>query len=193
MEDLSDNEETVLKPKTRSPAQIEAFKKAQQVRLENAKLKQKKLDDLKETIKIEVGLSPEEKEEHGLIKLQQERDEIEKKIIEKAKAVQDKKDILAAERKARKEELREKEELKALKTKLDTKKKKKEPTVIYESESEEEVVIVKKKKKAPKIIYEEDSENEPELSKPKPKPKAPVVTPPVQQPQIIKTNQIRFF
>lgn len=192
MEDLSDdaNEDTVnpiMKPKTRSPAQIEAFKKAQAVRLENAKAKKEKLENIKENIKIDRSLSVEEKEESGLTKLQLEREEIEKKILAQAKAVQDKKKAEAALKQAKKEEIKEKEQV----VKKAQTKQKKEPKVIYQddSESEEEVVIVKKKKKQPKVIYESESEEE----QPKPKAKPAAIPVSEKQPQIIKTNQIRFF
>ena len=70
MEALSDdsNEDTgnpIMKPKTRSPAQVESFKKAQATRIENAKAKKEKLENIKETIKIDRTLSVEEKEESG--------------------------------------------------------------------------------------------------------------------------------
>ena len=191
MEALSDdaNEDTgnpIMKPKTRSPAQVEAFKKAQAVRLENAKAKKEKLENIKETIKIDRTLSVEEKEESGLSKLQREREEIEKKILAQGKLVAEKKKSEAALKQSKKEEIKEKEQ-------VVIKKVKKEPKVIYQdaSESEEEVVIVKKKKKQPKVVYESESEEEAPPPKPKSKP-API---PVseKQPQIIKTNQIRFF
>lgn len=211
MEDLSDDGEDtnvnpIMKPKTRSPAQIEAFKKAQQVRLDAAKAKKQKLDEMKQTIRLECALSPEEKETSGMTKLQQEREEIEKKILAQAKEIQDKKQSEADKRKAKKEELRakekEKEDIKELKKQIKQNDIahvtiKKEPKIIYESESEEEVVIVKKKKKQPKVVYqnETDSEEE-EVPPPKPK-KSPVVSTQIpsgeKQPQIIKTNQIRFF
>ena len=190
MEDLSDdaNEETanpIMKPKTRSPAQIEAFKKAQATRLENAKAKKEKLENIKENIKIDRTLSVEEKEESGLTKLQLEREVIEKKILAQAKAIQDKKKLEASLKQAKKEEIKEKEQV--------VKKAKKEPKVIYQdaSESEEEVVIIKKKKKQPKVVYESESEEEAPPQKPKAKPAAIPVS--EKQPQIIKTNQIRFF
>lgn len=191
MEALSDdaNEDTgnpIMKPKTRSPAQVEAFKKAQAVRLENAKAKKEKLENIKETIKIDRTLSVEEKEESGLSKLQREREEIEQKILAQGKLVAEKKKSEAALKQSKKEEIKEKEQ-------VVIKKVKKEPKVIYQdaSESEEEVVIVKKKRKQPKVVYESESEEEAPPPKPKSKP-API---PVseKQPQIIKTNQIRFF
>lgn len=216
MEDLSDDGEDtnvnpIMKPKTRSPAQIEAFKKAQQVRLDAAKAKKQKLDEMKKTIKLECALSPEEKETSGMTKLQQEREEIEKKILAQAKEIQDKKQSEADKRKAKKEELRakekEKEDIKELKKQIKQNEptpeltpvvtKKKEPKIIYESESEEEVVIVKKKKKQPKVVYQNETDSEEEEA-PAPKPKkSPVVSTQIpsgeKQPQIIKTNQIRFF
>jgi hypothetical protein len=174
MEDLSDeahddNTNPIMKPKTRSPAQIESFKKAQAIRIENAKAKKEKLENMKETIKIDRTLSVDEKEESGLAKLQREREEIEKKILAQGK--------IAAEKK-----IKEKEQ-------VVIKKPKKEPKVVYQyaSESEEEVVIVKKKKKQPKVVYESESEEE------APPPKAKPVSSSEKQPQIIKTNQIRFF
>ena len=193
MEALSDdaNEDTgnpIMKPKTRSPAQVEAFKKAQATRIENAKAKKEKLENIKETIKIDRTLSVEEKEESGLSKLQREREEIEQKILAQGKLVAEKKKSEAAlkqsKTKAREEEIKEKEQV--------VKKQKKEPKVIYQdaSESEEEVVIVKKKKKQPKVVYESESEEEAPPPKQKPKPVVPVAE---KQPQIIKTNQIRFF
>ena len=193
MEALSDdaNEDTgnpIMKPKTRSPAQVEAFKKAQATRIENAKAKKEKLENIKETIKIDRTLSVEEKEESGLSKLQREREEIEQKILAQGKLVAEKKKSEAAlkqsKTKAREEEIKEKEQV--------VKKQKKEPKVIYQdaSESEEEVVIVKKKKKQPKVVYESESEEEPPPPKQKPKPVVPVAE---KQPQIIKTHQIRFF
>ena len=59
MEALSDdaNEDTgnpIMKPKTRSPAQVESFKKAQATRIENAKAKKEKLENIKETLKLIV-------------------------------------------------------------------------------------------------------------------------------------------
>lgn len=191
MEALSDEGEgnPIMKPKTRSPAQVEAFKKAQATRIENAKAKKEKLENIKETIKIDRTLSVEEKEESGLSKLQREREEIEQKILAQGKMVAEKKKSEAAlkqsKTKAREEEIKEKEQ-------VVIKKVKKEPKVIYQdaSESEEEVVIVKKKKKQPKVIYESESEEEAPQPKPKSKPVVPVSE---KQPQIIKTNQIRFF
>lgn len=192
MEALSDdgNEDTgnpIMKPKTRSPAQVEAFKKAQAVRLENAKAKKEKLENIKETIKIDRTLSVEEKEESGLSKLQREREEIEQKILAQGKLVAEKKKSEAALKQAKKEEIKEKEQV--------VKKAKKEPKVIYQdaSESEEEVVIVKKKKKQPKVVYESESESEEEAPPPKPKAKPAAIPVSEKQPQIIKTNQIRFF
>ena len=186
MEALSDEGEgnPIMKPKTRSPAQVEAFKKAQAVRLENAKAKKEKLENIKETIKIDRTLSVEEKEESGLSKLQREREEIEQKILAQGKLVAEKKKSEAALKQSKKEEIKEKEQV--------VKKQKKEPKVIYQdaSESEEEVVIVKKKKKQPKVVYESESEEEAPPPKQKPKPVVPVAE---KQPQIIKTNQIRFF
>ena len=188
MEALSDEGEgnPIMKPKTRSPAQVEAFKKAQAVRLENAKAKKEKLENIKETIKIDRTLSVEEKEESGLSKLQREREEIEKKILAQGKLVAEKKKSEAALKQSKKEEIKEKEQ-------VVVKKVKKEPKVIYQdaSESEEEVVIVKKKKKQPKVVYESESEEEAPPPKPKSKP-APIAVS-EKQPQIIKTNQIRFF
>lgn len=188
MEALSDdaNEDTgnpIMKPKTRSPAQVEAFKKAQAVRLENAKAKKEKLENIKETIKIDRTLSVEEKEESGLSKLQREREEIEQKILAQGKLVAEKKKSEAALKQSKKEEIKEQVVIKKVK---------KEPKVIYQdaSESEEEVVIVKKKKKQPKVVYESESEEEAPPPKPKSKPVVPVSE---KQPQIIKTNQIRFF
>jgi len=191
MEALSDdaNEDTgnpIMKPKTRSPAQVESFKKAQAVRLENAKAKKEKLENIKETIKIDRTLSVEEKEESGLSKLQREREEIEKKILAQGKMVAEKKKSEAALKQTKKEEIKEKEQ-------VVIKKVKKEPKVIYQdaSESEEEVVIVKKKKKQPKVVYESESEEEAPPPKQKSKPAPTSVS--EKQPQIIKTNQIRFF
>jgi hypothetical protein len=205
MEALSDdaNEDTgnpIMKPKTRSPAQIESFKKAQAIRIENAKAKKEKLENMKETIKIDRSLSVDEKEESGLAKLQREREEIEKKILAQGKLVAEKKHALrkgatevvkqskASPAAAVEEEIKEKEQV--------VKKQKKEPKVIYQdaSESEEEVVIVKKKKKQPKVVYESESEEEAPPPKPKSKPAPiPVSSGTMKQPQIIKTNQIRFF
>jgi chromosome segregation ATPase len=193
MEALSDdaNEDTgnpIMKPKTRSPAQVESFKKAQATRIENAKAKKEKLENIKETIKIDRTLSVEEKEESGLAKLQREREEIEKKILAQGKMVAEKKKSEAALKQTKKEEIKEKEQLRS-----EVKKVKKEPKVIYQdaSESEEEVIIVKKKKKQPKVVYE--SESEEEAPPPKPKTKHAPVPVSEKQPQIIKTNQIRFF
>jgi hypothetical protein len=189
MEEFSDdpNEEIdnpIMKPKTRTPAQIASFKKAQSVRLENAKDKKEKMENIKETIKIN-RLSVEEKEESGLGKLQRERDEIEKKILSQAKILQEKKLTDIAMKQIRKDELRAQEKIKE----QTFNKTKKEPKIIYQdaTDSEEEVVIVKKKKKQPKVVYE--SESEEEQSKPKPKSKPDVTV----SAQIIKTNQIRFF
>lgn len=207
MEALSDdaNEDTgnpIMKPKTRSPAQIESFKKAQAIRIENAKAKKEKLENMKETIKIDRSLSVDEKEESGLAKLQREREEIEKKILAQGKLVAEKKHALrkgatevvkqskASPAAAVEEEIKEKEKEQVVK------KQKKEPKVIYQdaSESEEEVVIVKKKKKQPKVVYESESEEEAPPPKPKSKPAPiPVSSGTMKQPQIIKTNQIRFF
>jgi len=195
MEALSDdaNEDTgnpIMKPKTRSPAQVESFKKAQATRIENAKAKKEKLENIKETIKIDRTLSVEEKEESGLSKLQREREEIEKKILAQGKMVAEKKKSEAALKQTKKEEIKEKEQLRS-----EVKKPKKEPKVIYQdaSESEEEVVIIKKKKKQPKVVYESESEEEAPRPKPKPKPAPAPVPVSEKQPQIIKTNQIRFF
>lgn len=199
MEDLSDdaNDDTtnpIMKPKTRSPAQVESFKKAQAVRIENAKAKKEKLENIKETIKIDRTLSVEEKEESGLAKLQREREEIEKKILAQGKMAAEKKKSQAELKQSKKEEIKEKEEIQAKPVKP-----KKEPKVVYQdaSESEEEVIIVKKKKKQPKIVYESESEED----EPKPKstqrsrsePKTTHIHVSEKQPQIIKTNQIRFF
>lgn len=217
MEELSEDGEDgnvnpIMKPKTRTPAQVEAFKKAQQARIDASKAKKQKLDEMKEAIRLECALSVEEKEKSGMTKLQQEREEIEKKIVAQAKEITDKKQQEADKRKARKEELRakekEKEDIKELKKQAKVKEptpeltpvvtKKKEPKIIYESESEEEVVIVKKKKKKqPKVIYQDATDSEEEEPAPPPKKKQPVVSTPIplaeKQPQIIKTNQIRFF
>ena len=197
MEALSDdaNEDTgnpIMKPKTRSPAQVESFKKAQAIRLENAKAKKEKLENIKETIKIDRTLSVEEKEESGLAKLQREREEIEKKILAQGKMVAEKKKSEAALKQTKKEEIKEKEQLRS-EVQAKAGKPKKEPKVIYQvaSESEEEVIIVKKKKKQPKVVYE--SESEEEAPPPKPKTKHAPVPVSEKQPQIIKTNQIRFF
>ena len=206
MEALSDdaNDDTtnpIMKPKTRSPAQVESFKKAQAVRIENAKAKKEKLENIKETIKIDRTLSVEEKEESGLAKLQREREEIEKKILAQGKMAAEKKksqaELKQSKTKAREDEIKEKEEIQAKPVKP-----KKEPKVVYQdaSESEEEVIIVKKKKKQPKIVYESESEEEEpkpkstQRSRSEPKPThIHVSSGTMQQPQIIKTNQIRFF
>jgi len=197
MEELSDdaNDDTtnpIMKPKTRSPAQVESFKKAQATRIENAKAKKEKLENIKETIKIDRTLSVEEKEESGLAKLQREREEIEKKILAQGKMVAEKKKSEAALKQTKKEEIKEKEQLRS-EVQAKAGKPKKEPKVIYQdaSESEEEVIIVKKKKKQPKVVYE--SESEEEAPPPKPKTKHAPVPVSEKQPQIIKTNQIRFF
>jgi len=221
MEDFSEssdeeNTHPLTKPnrKTRTTAQQDAFKKAQHVRVENAKIKKTRLEEIKETIKLETEAAKQERENEGLTKLQQQRKDIETKILSEVKAMKEKKQEAANKRQARKDELRAKEkakdDLKALEkaSKLEEpvepdepapttliatlKKPKKEPKIIYESESEEEVVIIKKKKKPPKIIYQDatDDEAEDKLNKSVSKKSAPIIE---KQPQIIKTNQIRFF
>mgnify|MGYP003649843058 CR=1 FL=1 len=66
----------------------------------------------------------------------------------------------------------------------------KKPKVVYESDSESEVVVIKKKKKKP-IVYEEESSEE---EAPPPPPRKQKVTPPpiVAVPQKV-SPVIRFF
>lgn len=234
MEDFSEssdeeNTHPLTKPnrKSRTPAQQDAFKKAQQVRVENAKFKKTRIDEIKETIELENEFAKLEEREAGeLTKLQQQRKDIETKILSEVKAMKDKKQEAELKRQARRDEARAKDkardELKAFKAlqkagKLELpvepvehiepvepvepaptnhiatlKKPKKEPKIIYESESEEEVVIIKKKKKPPKIIYQDADDDEivENLNKLVSKKSTPIIE---KQPQIIKTNQIRFF
>lgn len=217
MEELSDSDggdksvtpdiNPIMKTKTRTSAQIESFKKAQTTRIENAKLRKEKLEEMKNSIKIDQNFTNEEKEESGLTKLQREKSEIEKRIMMQVKDIQDKKNALKEKKAEKKAELRAKEkqqeDIKELQQKYKNKSKadaealqKQKNEVHYESE--EEVVIIKKKKKQPKIIYESESEEE-ELPVVKKTKHAEIVKEPAAvvkstiQPQIIKTNQIRFF
>ena len=161
--------------KKRSQAQIAAFEKAQQKRLENAKLKKDAIDKAKKEIEEDIIA---EQNKNAPTPVKQKKPKKEKDLIEPHTAEQEE----------------------VLPPKPKPKPPKKEPKVIYQdaSESEEETIIVKKKKKKqPKIVYEDatDSEGDLEEVKPPPKPKAkkePIVKE-VKESQIIKTGFIKFF
>lgn len=69
-----------------------------------------------------------------------------------------------------------------------TKKMKAKPTVVYESDSEPEIIVVKKKKKKPQVVYEEESSEDEAPPQPK-KAKPPVIVTSTTQ----KLPIVRFF
>jgi hypothetical protein len=146
MEDDPLEDSIVLKPKKpRSEAQLAAFEKAQQKRLANALVKKAALEKAKNEIVVE-------------------REKTKKVYIPKAI-----REAEAAEEKPAPTPTPLKTDQPPVKKPLP----KKEPKIIYESESEEDVVIVKKKKKKPKVIYEESSsEDEEPIPRKKPAKKA---------------------
>jgi len=170
MEDDPLDDSIVLKPKKpRSAAQLAAFEKAQQKRLANALLKKEALEKAKNDIVVER---------------------------EKTKKVYKPKAKLEVEEAEEKPAPKPEPTPTPLKTDQPPVKKpiaKKEPKIIYESDSDEDdVVIVKKKKKKPKVIYEESSsEDEEPVPRRKPAKKAEAVVAPVAAP--VKVPIIKFF
>lgn len=176
MEEESLDESIQLKKsKKRTEAQIAAFEKAQQKRLENAKLRKDAIEKTKKEIEQEIIA---EQKKNAPPPPKQKKSKKEKDLIE-AHSDHD-------------------EEV--LPPKPKPKPPKKEPKVIYQdaSESEGETIIVKKKKKKqPKIIYQDATDSESDLEEIKPPPKAkakkePIVNQ-VKESQIIKTGFIKFF
>jgi len=126
-EDLA-KEEIVLKPKKpRSEAQIKAFEKAREIRVENAKLKKEKIAEVKEQVKNRNKVEPQ------VITSPEPLQKKDKVNIPKTEnlsttASDDEPDIVIV-------------------------KKKKKPKVIYMEESDEEPPqIIKKKKEEPKVL-----------------------------------------
>lgn len=134
----------IKEKKPRTPAQVEAFKRAQDIRNDNAKIKKEHAD----AVKTEKILNLIEKEK-------------------KTKEIQEKISSYQSEDEEEEENEEVQEEIKTKpKTKIKPKPKKK---IVYESESEseeEEIVYVKRSKSKPKkkkkIVYESSSGEEEE-------------------------------
>lgn len=171
MEDDPLEDSIVLKPKKpRSEAQLAAFEKAQQKRLANALVKKAALEKAKNEIVVER----EKTKKVYIPKAIREAEEAEKKPVP-APVPAPTPTPLKTDQPPVKKPLP-----------------KKEPKIIYESESEDDVVIVKKKKKKPKVVYEESSsEDEEPIPRKKPAKKAEPVAAQVA-PVAIKPI-IKFF
>ena len=134
MEEDLGKEGIELKPKKpRSEAQVKAFEKAREIRLENSKIKKEKIAQVKEEVKNrnKSTLEKVSTTQSGLMEQTIPLDDtpkIKKELVEKK--------IIQEEPKIR-------------------------GTAVPLEESEDEVVVVKKKKK-PKVIYVEESDDEPE-------------------------------
>lgn len=135
-EDLA-KEGIELKPKKpRSEAQVKAFEKAREIRLENSKIKKEKIAQVKEEVK--------------------NRNKVEKTVAPVAVTLPKEESKPEPKKKPVKEESESEEEVVMVK-------KKKKPKVIYVEESDEEPppVIVKKKKEVVEVKEEIDRRDTP--------------------------------
>lgn len=139
-EDLA-KEGIELKPKKpRSEAQVKAFEKAREIRLENSKIKKEKIAQVKEEVK--------------------NRNKVEKPVAPVAPVAVT---LPKEEPKIKKERARENVVLSESEEEVVMVKKKKKPKVIYVEESDEEPppVIVKKKKEVVEVKEEIDRRDTP--------------------------------
>lgn len=152
MEEDLGKDEIELKPrKPRSDAQVKAFEKAREIRLENSKIKKEKIAQVKEEVKNR------NKVEKPMVATTTPLLPVEKPIPDKVRghrgtAVPLKENVVLSD---------EEPDIVVVK-------RKKKPKVIYmeESDDEPEPVVIKKKKEEPKVEPKVEQKVEPILAKP---------------------------